>query len=422
MLRRSPAPAVTLVAALPAVAALVGCSSSTTTTTQQRAAPTLTSSAPTQQPNPTGTIVSSPTYTNPRSQQTNPWATVTNSSSNVRAASNDTPTPMFGLFGEIPAAGAQTAPEASRHDATHNLVRVSYADEGADFDPALSRDGKQVVFASTRHRPTADIYVQTVGGTSVTQLTNDPAHDVMPALSPDGSRVAFASNRDGNWNLYIMNAAGGQAVQLTSDTSHELHPSWSPDGERIVYCRLNEQSDRWEIWTVDADKPGAQTFVTFGLFPEWHPSEDAIVFQRSRERGDRFFGVWTIELIDGQGVFPTEVVSSASHAVINPSWSVDGAFIACATVQNPQQNLASDARPQAADVWIVRRDGAARTNLTGGFYVNLMPTWGPDQQLMFVSDRGGIDNIWSVNPKQAMVAAGMDLPEADTFATVPLDD
>ncbi|MEM1424473.1 MAG: DPP IV N-terminal domain-containing protein [Planctomycetota bacterium] len=344
----------------------------------------------------------------------------------VYAAGNGFPqgaaTQNFGVFGDLPSTGAHASQPAMTHDATSNLRRVSYAEVGADFDPTFSPKGETLFFSSTRHRPTSDIYAQSTTGRSVTQLTTDPAHDVMPAVSPDGKRVAFASNRTGDWNIYVMNSAGGQAIQITDNSEHELHPSWSPDGSHIVYSRLNQRSERWEIWTVSVDRPAVQTFVTFGLFPEWHPVEDVVLFQRSRERGDRYFGVWTIKLVDGQGVEPTEIFSSPSMAAINPAWSPDGEFIACATVQHPVAGPFAQTKPDYADVWVIRRDGGVRTNLTNGYHVNLMPAWAPDNSIFFISDRGGFDNVWSVDPTQAMVAAGMDIEGSAPFANVPFED
>ncbi len=346
--------------------------------------------------------------------------------SDTYAAHNGIPQPAanqnFGVFGDLPQTGAFASQPALSHDATSNLRRVSYAEVGADFDPDFSPSGNTLFFSSTRHRPTSDIYAQSTNGRSVTQLTTDPAHDVMPSVSPDGKRVAFCSNRSGSWNIYVMNSAGGQAIQVTDNSEHELHPSWSPDGQHLVYCRLNQRSERWEVWTVNVDRPAVQTFVTFGLFPEWHPTEDLVLFQRSRERGDRYFGVWTIKLVDGQGIEPTEIISNPDMAAINPTWSPDGEFIACATVQHPVSGPFMNQKPDFADVWVVRRDGAMKTNLTNGYHVNLMPVWAPDNSIFFISDRGGFDNVWSVDPSQAMVAAGMNLEGTEPFANVPFEN
>jgi TolB protein len=281
---------------------------------------------------------------------------------------------------------------------------VSYGAHGADFDPDVSRDGDRIVFASTQHRPTADIYSKRVGARSITQLTSDPANDVMPAFSPTGGRVAFASDRAGSWDLYVMNRSGGQAVQLTGSDAHELHPSWSPDGSMLAYCRLGPVSGRWELWVMNTENPAVRHFIGYGLFPEWNPVSNKILFQRARERGDRLFSVWTLDFENGEGRNPTEVISSPAAAIVNPTWSPDGARIAFATITSPAHVYGD--RPDSADLWIVDADGSNRANLTGGSFVNLMPSWGRDNRIYFVSDRSGRDSIWSVLPERAIIAAG----------------
>jgi Tol biopolymer transport system component len=303
--------------------------------------------------------------------------------------------------------------ESPMEDALDGLIHVTQAAQGADFDPCISRDGSVLVFASTQHRETADIYVKSVSGRTVTQLTADPAHDVMPTISPDGQRIAFASNRGGNWDIFVMSAGGGQAVQLTSDFAHELHPSWSPDGAKIVFCRLGEISGRWELWVMDANGSASTEFVGYGMFPDWCPvsgtgasGRDKILFQRSRERGDRAFSIWTVDYQPGDTSSPTEIASSRDAALINASWSPDGNRVVFATLNH--RDLTADPTPSgtpASDLWIVGVDGTGRVSLTGGRFMNLMPTWGPDYRIYFVSDRTGVSNIWSVGTEKAIVAA-----------------
>ncbi|MEM9374274.1 MAG: DPP IV N-terminal domain-containing protein, partial [Planctomycetota bacterium] len=194
------------------------------------------------------------------------------------------------------AMGAELPTEfASREEltrATLNVRQITASFAGSDFDPTPTPDGKHLVFASTQHRPTADIYVKPVSSSVVTRLTDDPAQDVMPSVSPDGQFIAYCSDRNGSWDVFVMSAEGGKSVQITNDGSHDLHPSWSPDGRRIAFCRLGQQTGRWEMWVAEVANPTSAQFIGFGLFPEWSPisgsgfnGADQILFQRSRERG-----------------------------------------------------------------------------------------------------------------------------------------
>lgn len=323
-------------------------------------------------------------------------------------------------------------------DGIDGLQQITRTSEGAMFDPRMSRCGKFMVFSSTQHRPTADVYMKPVGGSAITQLTADPAHDIMPTISPDGSRIAFTSNRNGNWDIFVMSSRGGQAVQITSGPEHELHPSWSPDGSRLVFCRLGEMSRRWELWTVAVDSPGMMEFIGYGLFPEWSPvagtgtdGRDKILFQRSRERGSRSFSVWTIDYTPGDTSAPTQVVSLPEAAAINPSWSPDGKWIVYAVVPSASQQMGGAVassrgdRPIQADVWMTDPMGGARVNLTAGQFVNLMPTWGTDDRIYFVSNRDGADNIWSMGTTKAIAAITGSSPRDGRrpdsgFATVPV--
>lgn len=324
----------------------------------------------------------------------------------VRNAGTFTPwssTPGAGVYGEIKDSLMGPTSFGLQQTGADNLDQISFAHDGADFDPSIAPTGDFLVYASTQHSPTADIYRKGVSGHTITQLTNDPANDVMPVVSPDGLRIAFASDRSGGWNIYVMNVTGGQAVQITNDPAPQLHPTWSPDGRYLAYCRLGETSGRWELWVTEVQNPAVRHFIGFGLLPEWSPVGNKIVFQRSRDRGDRFFSIWTIDFINGEGVNPTEIVSSPVAACVNPAFSPDGKRIAFAVIPNPDSQ--SGPTPEIADLWITNIDGTGRSNLTGGLFTNLMPTWGHDQRIYFISNRSGSDNIWALRPERAILAA-----------------
>ena len=322
------------------------------------------------------------------------------------------------------------APDEQVTRATLNVRQITASFAGADFDPTPTPDGKHIVFASTQHRPTADIYIKPINGSVVTRLTDDPGQDVMPAVSPDGRYIAFCSDRNGSWDVFVMPIEGGKAVQLTNDSAHDLHPSWSPDGNRIVYSRLGQQTGRWEMWVADVTAVNNAQFIGFGLFPQWSPvagtgmnGADRIMFQRSRERGDRAFSVWTIDYQANPGTAgrETEIATAPGSALINPSWSPDGRFVTFAQVPYSQAWASgASAKPERSVLWMMSADGTGKVKLTDGQSIDLMPTWSRNNEIFFVSNMGGSEHLWSMELSPALRAAAVQVPGADSaFATVP---
>jgi len=325
---------------------------------------------------------------------------------------------------------SETNSDATR--ATINVRQVTSSYAGSDFDPIVTPDGRYLIFASTQHRPTADLYIKSVNGSVVTRLTDDPAQDVMPAISPDGQFITFASDRSGTWDLYIMPFEGGKVVQLTNESANDLHPTWSPDGRQIAFCRLGQQSGRWEIWVKDVLADHGAQFIGFGLFPEWCPvagtgiaGADQILFQRSRERGDRAFSVWTLDFNTNPGTAgrETEIATGPNQALINPTWSPDGNFISFAAVPNSESwSNQSTARPESSTIWMVSTQGTGKIKLTDGNSIDLMPVWGRNNDIFFVSNMDGQDHLWSMELSPAIRAASVMMPGInDSFANFPTD-
>lgn len=363
------------------------------------------------------------------------------STTNPAANVDDQPTDLPGrLYAPLIPRSLPDEESTGQIRSSANIRQATFTFEGSNFDPTVSRDGKTVFFASTQHSESSDIYAKPVHSRVLTRLSDDPAQDVMPSISPDGNRIAFASDRHGSWDIFVMPATGGRAVQITDDPAHDLHPSWSPDGRFLVFCRRGLTSGRWELWVVAADNPSMSNFIGYGLFPEWCPvpnsgtnKSDIIAFQRSRDRGERTFAIWTLNYDpDARHAFQeTQLVASPSAALINPSWSPDGRYVVYVSVPNPEAE-GENGRPETSTLWMIAQDGQAQVPLTGGEAVDLMPTWGGNNEVFFVSTRGGRENIWSLDMAPAVAAAeGLVAPAvaasreaaaraAENLANVPL--
>lgn len=305
-----------------------------------------------------------------------------------------TGTQMFGAGGDPGAATFENR-------LVTNVLQHSFTTQGGDFDPDLDAAGQTVAFASTRNSPRPDIFMKTVDGYAITQLTSDPADDIRPRFSPCGTRVAFCSNRDGNWDIWIINRDGTGLTQLTRDPADEIAPTWSPDGSRVAFCTWGRQSNQWEIWEMCAAQPGVRRFLAFGMFPAWSPDGRHIAFQRARQRDSRWFSVWTVELVDGDVRHPTEVAFSDDMACVAPSWSPDGKLLAFCTVRTTSAGGAAE----LADVWAIEIGTGSRWKLTDGSAVAFNPVWASTGRVFFVSSRTGAENIWSVAVNGAGTAA-----------------
>ncbi|MEM9372601.1 MAG: DPP IV N-terminal domain-containing protein, partial [Planctomycetota bacterium] len=384
----------------------------------------------------------------------NAVATATDPSSNPTGINADTATNTAGFTPDVPATSIAPTPNrsedlsaiiyasamgaelptefASPEDmtrATLNVRQITASFAGSDFDPTPTPDGKHLVFASTQHRPTADIYMKPISSSVVTRLTDDPAQDVMPSVSPDGQYIAYCSDRNGSWDVFVMSTEGGKSVQITTDGSHDLHPTWSPDGTHLAFCRLGQQTGRWEMWVAEVANPTSAQFIGFGLFPEWSPisgggfnGADQILFQRSRERGDRAFSIWTIDYNPNPGTAgrETEIATAPDSALINPSWSPNGNFVTFAQVPYSEAWASGQsAKPESSILWMMGVDGAGKVRLTDGDSIDLMPTWSRQNEIFFVSNMGGQEHLWSMELSPAIRAASVQMPGINGFANAP---
>jgi Tol biopolymer transport system component len=119
-----------------------------------------------------------------------------------------------------------------------------------DHSPAISPDGRQIVFASNRTGYT-ELWISTIDGGEDRQLTQLQGFAGTPRWSPDGHTIAFDFTSGANMDIWTVPASGGPPHRLTTVPAPDTKPSWSPDGAWIYFN--SDRSGRPEVWKMKSD-------------------------------------------------------------------------------------------------------------------------------------------------------------------------
>ncbi len=128
------------------------------------------------------------------------------------------------------------------------LDKETFMEMESVSSPAISPDGKQIVFTRTWVDKTKDQYrsnlwIIDVDGSRVRELTSGARSDSAPVWSPDGKRIAFLSDRDGTNQLHVMWVETREMAQLTHLEQAPSNIKWSPDGKYIGYSAFVPDND-----------------------------------------------------------------------------------------------------------------------------------------------------------------------------------
>jgi Tol biopolymer transport system component/DNA-binding winged helix-turn-helix (wHTH) protein len=156
------------------------------------------------------------------------------------------------------------------------------------------------------------------------RLTNRRGYSGMPALSPDGRAVVYASDATGNLELYHVNLLeGSPELPLTNDRGQNIQPAWSPDGQWIAF----HSRRRGGVWIVPSTGGVPQQLTDFGSDPAWSPDSMTIVFTSDAGGLAAQSTLWTIGRDGGNRRQLTQVGAPAGgHRA--PAWSHAGHHIA----------------------------------------------------------------------------------------------
>lgn len=210
-----------------------------------------------------------------------------------------------------------------------------------DTHPAVSPDGKWIVFASSRDRALDQTSLWIVAsGVAMPphQLTGGTAIDSHPAWAPDGSAIVFASTRDkGNfdlWRLAMQEGKPGELVQLTHGAGHEVTPTVAADGT-IIYAAVTPNEERHDIETHLAARAPDGTIhaLTSGpadSSPALSPDGTRLVFARPQVHDGKLDSeLWLMVRATG-ATSPLCDLPLTDES--GPVWSRDGRFVFATSV------------------------------------------------------------------------------------------
>ncbi len=234
-------------------------------------------------------------------------------------------------------------------------ILTSYA--GAEFDPALSPDGKQVAFAWSGDKGgNLDLYVKLVEAGQPVRLTTDPKLDYAPAWSPDGNFIAFVrSRRETGVGYHVVPALGGQerrVIELPPAPSHVSSPSvsWTADAKSLVIMDTSVKPSAIATVSMTTGEkrllttPPAHTMGD-GL-PLVSPDGKWLAFVRHEGVGA---GDWWIQPLAGaQPAAPKRITQFGADVRLGGSWMPDSSELILSGAANGERRL-----------WRVSRDGGA---------------------------------------------------------------
>ena len=228
------------------------------------------------------------------------------------------------------------------------LDKETFMDMESVSNPAISPDGKQVVFTRSwvdkvKDERASNLWIVDIDGSRTRELTSGTWRDSQPVWSPDGKRIAFLSDRDGTNQLHVLWVDTREASQLTHLEQAPSGINWSPDGKWIAFSAFEADNDPILAVKLPERPRNAQ----------W--AKPAVIVNRLAWAADGrgplpqgFTQVYTIDSV--LGGTPRQI-TSGKYNHNGPEWSADGKTIYVSSIRKPEaEYLHGDSEVYAVDL------------------------------------------------------------------------
>jgi len=215
--------------------------------------------------------------------------------------------------------------------------------------------------------------------------------------------IIFAYGGD----LWIVGRDGGDARRLTSHIGFETFPKISPDEKWVAFS--GEYDGNMDVYIIPLEG-GAPKRLTYHPGPdfvvEWSPDSQNIVFSTPRISHHRFLRFFKVNI---GGRFPEPLLLPIAYF---GSYSPDGSYMAYTPLPNAFTTWKRYRGGLAPHIWIFSFKDHSIKEIPHGDASDTYPVW-MGNKVYFLSDREGIMNLFSYDPKKETMAQLTDLKTYD---------